>query len=251
MKKMKPITIFMSMIFILSAIPTFNIVRETVIGNQMEKRYQINDVYPLEENGKAINPTITVQGNKISFKEDNTGKTEPLSDSDIISDIKRKEVVKLHLFVNGHEITKPDAINVDTYRNKESEEVRYNSWIGIMTVKDRETKTNSIKIVQRLSKDEVLDGDRKWKIITIDQHQQIKEETFEANDRGESSYNVEMINNSGTSLMGMGYHSDILEGWPSIFFPIVFPFGSLLVSTIALVIIFFRRNVKGEETSIT
>ncbi|MFB7142816.1 hypothetical protein ACFCYN_24795 [Gottfriedia sp. NPDC056225] len=45
MKKMKPITIFMSMVFILSGIPTFNIVRETVIGNQMEKRYQIKNVY--------------------------------------------------------------------------------------------------------------------------------------------------------------------------------------------------------------
>ncbi|MEH7515639.1 hypothetical protein V7146_23230 [Gottfriedia acidiceleris] len=247
MPKLKFLTITSCLLFLLSIVPIFNMFREVSIGNEMTKRYELDSLFPSDENGQLINPTIHYGKNTIAFKEEKMGKTVKLSDNEIVDhEIKKKELVKMHIIVNQKEISKPNIINADTYFQQNVDAVRYKNWIGVVTVKDHKTKTEQIKIVQRLSDDDATNRQKKWKIITVSKDGKINEEIFEYKHRGHSPLGVEVVSFSGTALSGMGYHSNIMQGFPSIMFPFIYPFGTLLYSIIVLcVILFMRRKNKN------
>lgn len=140
--------------------------------------------------------------------------------------------MKLHLFVNGKEITQASEIWLSN-RNRGS---RYFSWLDILTVNEK------VAIVQRLTDDHEPMNNRRWKIIWIDEKANITEDKISYQKREENPLAVRLINVSGTSLMSMGYYSDILKGYPSIFFPLIYPIVTGLVGILLCIIALVKRK---------
>src|SRR5699024_1091501 len=120
---------------------------------------------------------------------------------------------------------------------------RYFSWLDILSVKDYATGKTHIKIVQRLTDDDEMD-DREWKIITINDYGDVKEEKVSYETRSEHPLNVKLINFSDTSLMSLGYYSDIMQGYPSLIFPVLYPFVTGLFGLIGTLIAFVKMRGK-------
>lgn len=78
-------------------------------------------------------------------------------------------------------------------------------------------------------------AERAWKLIRISPEGEVSEETVSYADRSLHPLAVRLINYSGTSLMAMGYHSDILHGYPSLFFPLLYPFLTGVIGLITAV----------------
>lgn len=243
---MKKITVLfcISIVFLLiSVIPLFNIIREFWIEQKINDRYEINHAYQDEQGFRNIIDVqeIRINDMNIKIKEEETGKKAPLTPWDRDENVPPGDIVKLHLLLYEKEITEPDEIWLSN-RNRGS---RYFSWLDIITVNDRETDEKQVKIVQRLTDDSHPMEDRRWKIITISEVGDSKEELVTYAARSENKLAVKLINFSGTSLMSMGYYSDITKGYPGLIFPFIYPFLTGLVGIVILIICFVLFNKRN------
>lgn len=220
-------------LFVISAIPLFQMAREEVTDWNLSTRYQVD--HADREQGFPITidaQKIEVKGHLIEIVEEQTGEKGSLTLWDKDEGVEAGDIVKLHLFVDGKEVTKADEIWLSN-RDRGS---RYYSWLDILTVNEK------VAIVQRLTDDDQPMDDRRWKIIWIEEQGNITEEEVSYQNRQENPLAVRLINVSGTSLMGMGYYSDVLQGYPSLFFPIIYPVVTGLIGILLCAIAYLRRK---------
>lgn len=112
---------------------------------------------------------------------------------------------------------------------------RYHGYFGVVTVKKEGGER--FVIIQRTSGTALtLDKNLSWRILSIDSRGQVQEDRFTFEELGEDPYRVNVINLTTTSPSSVGYHSDILLGWPSLIFPLAYPFGTALVGLLLVVI---------------
>ncbi|OMD37490.1 MULTISPECIES: hypothetical protein [Paenibacillus] len=222
--------------------PLFNYIREYIISDQINQRYEIKHA---EKEYNPINvQEITVDDKNIKIREEKTGRKADLTPWDKEEKVPPGDIVKVQFLLNDQKISTPDEIWLSN-RDRGS---RYFSWIDILTVKDRKTGENQINIVQRLTDDSQPMETRKWKIITIAQDGEVDEEVLSYAQRSNNHLGVKLIEFSGTSLMGMGYYSDVTKAYPSIFFPLLFPFltgiAGLLLLIFLVVLLLFELHLR-------
>ncbi|WP_340010633.1 hypothetical protein MHI32_19885 [Paenibacillus sp. FSL H7-0690] len=222
--------------------PLFNYIREYIISDQINQRYEIKHA---EKEYNPINvQEITVDDKNIKIREEKTGRKAELTPWDEEEKVPPGDIVKVQFLLNDQKISTPDEIWLSN-RDRGS---RYFSWIDILTVKDRKTGENQINIVQRLTDDSQPMETRKWKIITIAEDGEVDEEVLSYAQRSNNHLGVKLIEFSGTSLMGMGYYSDVTKVYPSIFFPLLFPFltgiAGLLLLIFLVVLLLFELHLR-------
>ena len=243
MKKLVALSIISFLLLILSFGPMFDIIRENIIDMKLKSRYVINHAYTDEYGFKSIVDVneLIIGENKITIHEEETvlKGSHTLWDKD--EGVPPGDIVKVHFYLNGKEISTPDEMWLSN-RQRGS---RYFSWIDIITVNDRFTGENQIKIIQRLTDDDQMDA-REWKIITITSDGNVSEEKMTYTKRSENALGVKMINFTNTGLMSMGYQTDILQGFPNLIFPLIYPIFTSIVGVILLIISIklYRKNRK-------
>lgn len=218
--------------------PLFNYVREYTTADQINMRYEIQHA---EKGYNIINvQELNVDGVNIKIMEEETGRKGTLTPWDIEAHVPPGDIVKIQYLLNDQKISTPDEIWLSN-RDRGS---RYFSWIDILTVKDRETGEEQISIVQRLTDDDEPMENRRWKIITIAQEGSVKEEVLSYAQRSKNLLGVKLIEFSYTSLMSMGYYSDITKGYPSIFFPLLYPFLTGVTGLFIMLIVIVLLLIK-------
>ncbi|MGG3654732.1 hypothetical protein CN568_28930 [Bacillus pseudomycoides] len=225
---------FITSIFmiLISCIPMFDIIREYWIENKIINTYEVHHAYTNTEGFEGILDVkeLQIDNINIKIKEEETGSKFPLTALDKEKNIPPKEEVKIHLFVNNNEISTANAI----WASNEPGGGRYFSWLDLLTVKNKKTGEKNVYFVQRLTDDNHPMEKRKWKLIKINQDGSYKEESISYSNRSSNYLGVELINYSDTSLMSMGYYSDVLEGVQSIFAPILYPIFTSILGIILL-----------------
>lgn len=216
----------------ISLYPLFQIIREFKIDADISSRYAIEHADIDEQGFRQIidKNEITIDGVEIKIVEEFTGKKAPLTTFDKDENVPPGDIVNIHLLVNDELVSEPSEIWLSN-RDRGS---RYFSWIDILTVKDYATGETFIKIVQRLSDDLEMD-EREWKIISINAEGEVTEEKISYSRKNNNPLAVKLINFSNTSLMSLGYYSDITQGYPSLIFPIVFPYITSIIGAIGAI----------------
>ena len=247
MKKLLSLSIISLLLLVLSFGPMFGMIRETIIDMKLKNRYVINHAYTDEFGFKDIVDVdeLIIGKHKITIKEGETGLKGSRTPWDIDEGVPPGDIVKIHLLLNNKEITTSDEIWLSN-RERGS---RYFSWLDIVTVHDRKSGENLIKIVQRLTDDDELGDAREWKIITISPDGSVTEEKMTYAERSKNALGVSLVNFTNTGLIAMGHRTDILKGYPSLFFPFIYPFLTSLVGIVLLLIaiqlIRNKRKIKG------
>lgn len=224
-------------LLVISAIPLFQMIREEVTNWNLNIRYTVEQAYA--EQGFPTNidvQEIEINGYLIEIVEEQTGKKGSLTSWDRDEGVEAGDIVKLHLLVDGKKVTQAEEI----WLSNRARGSRYFSWLDILKVNEK------IAIVQRLTDDDEAMDDRRWKIIWIDEQGDVTEDEISYKERGENPLAVRLINVAGTPLMSMGYYSDILMGYPSIFFPFMYPVGTGLVGILLCVFAFLQRKKLSE-----
>ncbi|MDC2865076.1 hypothetical protein [Bacillus sp. BP-3] len=243
MKKARFYFIFSFILLALSCVPMFHILRELWIATKIENTYEIHEAY-IDKDGFESSldvQELNVNGINLKIEEEKTNKLAPRTFFDVEDNVPPGEIVKVHLFINNKEVSTPDEI----WLSNREKGGKYFSWLDVLTVKNKQTDEQQVYFVQRLTDDNGPMKKRKWKIICINQDGTSFEERFTYNERSNHNLGVELINFSDTDLMSMGHHSDIMEGYPSIFFPLLYPILTCLLGVILLIIaIILRINKK-------
>ncbi|MFP3729098.1 hypothetical protein U8V72_28340 [Priestia filamentosa] len=238
MGRMSGLFIVGLILIVTSAIPVFYMGREWLIHQQISNKYAIEHVYEEQGFPDIIKvQEIKVNGKQIELIEEPTGKKASLTAGNVQEEVGTGDIVKLHILVDGQEVSKADEIRLSS-PNQGS---RYFSWLDILTVNDR------IAIVQRLTDDNADMEKREWKIIWIDKTGSVKEEHVSYATRSDNPLAVRLIDFSGTSLMQMGYYSDISTVFPTIFFPLLYPFITGVLGILLCIIGFVRQKNTVEQ----
>ncbi len=225
----------------------FGMIRETIIDMKLKNRYVINHAYTDEFGFKGIVDVdeLIIGEHKISIKEEETGLKGSRTLWDREEGVPPGDIVKVHLYVNDKEISTADEIWLSN-RERGS---RYFSWLDIVTVHDRKSDENLVKIVQRLTDDDEMGDAREWKIITISEDSSVSEEKMTYEERSKNPLGVKIVNFTNTGLIAMGHHTDILKGYPGLFFPFIYPFFTSLIGIILLLIAiklsYNKRKIRG------
>lgn len=112
---------------------------------------------------------------------------------------------------------------------------RYHGYFGVLTVEEKGIE--KFVVIQRISGTAFTpDKNLSWRILSVDSGGQVEEDRFTFDELGEVPQRVNMINLTTTAPSPVGYQSDILLGWPSLIFPLAYPFGTALVGLILVVI---------------
>ncbi|MEK3936860.1 hypothetical protein MKY41_16245 [Sporosarcina sp. FSL W7-1349] len=222
--------------------PLFVILREGWIDWIVKMRYSLHHAYIDEFGFEDIIDTqqLDIDGQTIRIEEEETGNQAPLTPWDREEKVPPGDIVNIHWFINNKEASTADPIWLSN-RQRGS---RYFSWLDVVKVHDRLTGVDQVKIIQRLTDDNEMEQ-RKWKILTI-QEDKTTEETLTYEERHRNPLGVKLVNFSNTGLMAMGFHSDILQGFPSLFFPFLYPFFTALLGVI-LLILALRLNKKTRK----
>ncbi|WP_153731438.1 hypothetical protein [Sporosarcina obsidiansis] len=241
--------VFSVFLLLISIGPLLTMARELWTSSKVDGRYKVQHAYTDDNGFPDIidTQTLTVHDQSIFIKEETTERKAPLTSWDREEGVPPGDIVNLQLVINGRNVSTADPIWLSN-RQRGS---RYFSWLDVLTVKDRVKGTEQLMIVQRLSDDDVVDNNRKWKIITVDRSGKTSEEHFTYKNRSDHPLGVKLVNFSYTGLMQMGYYSDLLKGYPSLIFPFTYPFATGLMGVVFLWLALRRKGEKhaGETIS--
>ncbi|XEC92642.1 hypothetical protein AB6A23_14670 [Paenibacillus tarimensis] len=234
MRKRTIIVLAVSILFIaISLNPMFLMIKEHWTGTQIMNRYEVDHAYIKDGYPRILDAReIEVEGMRIEILEKDTGKDAPETFWDKEEGVPGGAIVTVQIRINGVNIAEPTELWLSN-RDRGS---RYFSWLDVLTVKDRTIQENSIAIVQRLTDDEGRMEDRKWRIVSVKYDGTWKDEVLTYKERSENPLGVRMVTVSGTSMMAMGYHSDILQSYPTLFFPLIYPWITSVIGVMLLVI---------------
>lgn len=213
--------------------PMFLMIREQWIGTQIMNRYEITHAYEKDGLPRILDAQeIEVNDMYVEILEKDTGKDAPQTQLDKDENVPGGDIVTVQIRLNGEYITEPTNIWLSS-RNRGS---RYFSWLDVLSVRDKKSGENYIAIVQRLTDDKSRMDDREWRIINIKDDGTWSEVVLTYQKRSENPLGVRLVMVSGTSTMAMGYQTDILHGYPSLFFPLLYPWVTTAIGVILLVI---------------
>ena len=229
----RPAILIGIMLILLSAFPIFLIAREIVTQKQLDARYEISHSYINSYGSPSTIDTqeVVVLNQFIEIEEISTGKIAPQTIHDLDEGVAGGDIVQIQWRVNGEEVSTADEIWLSN-RDRGS---RYYSWIDVLKVKDLQKNSESVVLIQRLTADDERMEDRVWKLIQIDESGEVSEERFTYQNRHEHLLGVRLINYSGTTLMSTGYYSDLLHYYPSIYYPILYPFGTVIMGVLLVI----------------
>lgn len=204
--------------------------REGITDMNIEKKNSITPIFGYGE-PQYIDElqNISIDGNYIEFIEETESKILPMQ----YEKAQGIQFVKIHIKINGKEFSNADPIILSSNRGIQ----RYYSWLEILRV------NNKIAIIQRIANENGTDilKEQKWKIIWIDEQNNVTEEKLNHKNRAENPLAVKLINTSYVTPRPMGYYSDLLEVYPTIFYPIIYPIFILLIGISLIIISFFKK----------
>ena len=112
------------------------------------------------------------------------------------------------------------------------DENRYHGYFGLLAIEEKGSE--SLILVQRLLGNHATD--LVWRILTIKSNGQVDENQFSYEQRSDVPQRVDYINLTNTSPFSLGYKSNILKGWPSLFFPLLYPYVTASIGFILILV---------------
>ncbi|MEK4970111.1 hypothetical protein MKX29_21175 [Cytobacillus sp. FSL R7-0696] len=82
----------------------------------------------------------------------------------------------------------------------------------------------------------------KYTLYTLDEDGNFKNKSFNFTER--DALQTELLNAGVVVPYSIGYYTDAWEGYPTIFFPLIFPFLTLLLGLVLILVFFPIRKVK-------
>lgn len=203
--------------------------REGLVDARINNHYSVTSFYgiggpqTLQQARHAY-----VLRHSIEFVEEPTGEFVEPTPTEKEEGVKPFPIVKIHIKINDKEVTTPERIVLS--RNIGAQ--RYYGSLDIMKVNNQK-----VAIIQRLAdkNGEKNLENQDWKIIWIEEKNHLTEEKITYKNRGDHPLAVKLIMESNTTPMRIGYHSDLLEMYPSFVYPIFYPWGTFLIGLISLI----------------
>jgi hypothetical protein len=200
--------------------------REMQTNSAINKRYRFHGVYDSQ--------SATIGNHRISLSD-----TSPET-----SDQSARVRGEVQIDIDGKNYATAHNIEI---RPSFHDANRYWGFLVLVKVVDNQTRKEFLTLAQNVGVDSQVPrlpsggynfNYQRFRLISIDQQGVIHDETFFRRDRSDPVLRARLA--SFVASSPMGYYSDILCGWPSLLFPVIFPWLSGLVGVLCITVAFLR-----------
>lgn len=243
MKKRLVFFIIGTILFLTSLPLSTEMIMELIHNQKMNKEYKITNVSKGEPPTKS---TFNFKDHIVEVKEtliDEESYIDPWSNKIGIADLSLK--------LDGKKI---DTLKGYPIRIDEKGLNRYYGEIAYLILEDKKNdKTQFILLLKKTREleKEMPNGDivggvpsekLKYTLYTLDEDGNFKNKSFNFTER--DALQTELLNAGVVVPYSIGYYTDAWEGYPTIFFPLIFPFLTLLLGLVLILVFFPIRKVK-------
>jgi len=211
--------------------------REYALAEEARKRYAIRQI-PLEASGFADEGFVyEFRGNRIVIGDE----AEPAEE-------RRSGPVRVT--VNGRDHSHPAHAII---RPEHRDPNRYHGFVALAELTDRKADTVRLAVIQRISgpKNEMPPEELRWRILLVSGDGSVEAEEFGCAERTRPLYRTRLANFA--TPIAIGFESNALTVWPSLFYPVLYPYVSALAGmTLALSGaggLFLLRRVLGKPAT--
>lgn len=241
MKKRIVLFLLGAILFISSLPMSATMAMEKIHTNQMLARYELHKIsnrYPPPQS------EFTYKNHKIKVEE-------TIIDEGNYTDRWNYKIAFANLSVIVNE-KRLDTLENYPIRVEDEGLAKYYGNISFIIVKDKEKVDEKLYIILKETKDIIENGivlgtvpfdSLTYSLYSLDEAGSLESDSFTFTDR--NALQTLLLTNSGTSTIAVGYYTDAWNWMPSIVFPFIFPFFSLLIGLILMIRYFpFKRQLK-------
>ena len=242
--KKRLIFFLIGMILFITSLPiSTEMIMELIHNQKMNKEYKITNV---SEGEPFTESTFNFKDHIVEIKEtikDEESYIDPWSNKINIADLSLK--------LDGEEI---DTLKGYPIRVEEEGLNRYYGEIAYLILEDKKNDKTQFIILLKKTRElekEMPNGDidggvpsekLKYTLYTLDEDGKFKTKSFNFSER--DALQTELLNAGAVVPYSTGYYTDAWEGYPTIFFPLIFPFLTLVLGLILILVFFPIKKVK-------
>jgi len=200
------------LLFAISAYPLFLHGREFLASNMAYSQYELNPIYDKTQ--------VNFYGNDIVLSDQFANPSEEYKAGSV--DIK----------VNGRDYSHSSKVEI---RPMFHDANRYHGYLHLVELIDKKKNTSVMAIIQRISGIETPPFNTKelaWRLLLVARDGSVTEEVFKFGEQSKPIYRGMLVNFA--SPIGVGYYNNVLHAYPTIFYPIIYPYATGAVGIILL-----------------
>jgi len=205
-----------------SAYPLLLMAREVLTGSFVGARYRFTPIYGSQ--------TAAIGGHRVSLSDDSPVSADPSA--------RVRGVVRIVIDGRVHSIS--DNVEIrPSFRDAN----RYHGFLALVKFDDVHRHESFVAVVANAGVDPVVArppqggfnfDDLRFRLITLSSDGRVSDETFFRKDRGSPAVRAALA--QFVSPSPMGYYSDLMMVWPSLLYPIAFPWASGLVGALLIIV---------------
>ena len=196
--------------------------REEVSAFRFRQQYEVQSFKPIQEfrGGEPIQPI-----HRVTFHRNNIELSDAFMQG-LFDEADRKQG-SVTTKINGVDYSLPSTVEIRPFFHDAN---RYHLWISLGELRERTSGKSRLVVTQRIVEETEATSLREWKeklrfrALFVDSDGTVREETFPFLQRGAPVYRAVLANSVSPSPSG--FHSDVYWVWPSLFYPVLYPWFS-------------------------
>jgi hypothetical protein len=211
-----------SILLLVSSPPLFLMAREVVIGSAVDRQYAIHRITGVGRDTEGGGLSAEIGNQRVELSDDQPFRREPFK-----TEQSQRGPGVVQVLVNGRAVSTPVAA---TIRRSQKDANRYWGFVYLFRLTERGGPERLV-VAQNL-------GRGQHRTISVFADGRVVEDSFEYRERCHPPVRAAMIR----SVVGhpIGYCSDLLQVWPSIFYPVLYPWVSGAVGAMLVLLGIFR-----------
>jgi hypothetical protein len=179
-----------------AAYPIFLQTREALIARAAYTRYEVTP----QHNSATLNGHEVTIGDELMASP---------------SSVAERYIGPVEILIDGEDYSTSSPVEI---RAALHDAGRYHNWVRLIRLRDRKEGTIILSVVQRLKDSKET---MRFRILVVDEKGSVTEDVFGMADRAQPVYRVILAR--FVSPYPIGFHSEVLQVWPSVIYPIVYP----------------------------
>jgi hypothetical protein len=206
-----------------SAYPLVLMSREVATGWWVDRNYSLKFIHD--------SVSASLGDHTVRFEDD-----EPIT-----SDPAARARTPVRILIDGRDYSSPTEAIVRPYFRDAN---RYHGFLSLKRVVDRNSGTTKIAVSQALGAPTGVTRSYsperlRYRVLLISTDGIIEEELFTYAQRGSPAIRARLI--AGVVPHPFGYHSDLMQGWPTLLYPVLYPWLSGLIGAGIVILAIARR----------
>ena len=177
--------------------------------------------------------TVSVGDHTVQLEDDQPANTDP----------EARSRAPVRILIDGRDYSSSAQAIVRPYFHDEN---RYHGFLNLMRVVDRNSGMTKIVVAQALGAPMGVtppyppEGERlRYRVLLVSPDGTVEEELFTYAQRGSPPIRARLI--AHVVPHPFGYHSDLMQAWPTLWYPLLYPWLSGLIGAAMVILTIARR----------